>query len=58
MHMLHMKKPIKILDHLMFLKVSKYEGCNSKLIKKFIDNKVVKITKGNQTREFNYVGNT
>ena len=28
------------------------------LIEKFIKNKTVKITKGLQTREFNYVGNT
>ena len=59
MHMLHMKKPIKILRPFnVFGESQSMKAVIPELIKKFIDNKVVKITKGNQTREFNYVGNT
>ena len=57
-HILHMKKPIKILRPFNVLGSQSMRAVIPELIKKFIDNKVVKITKGNQTREFNYVGNT
>lgn len=59
MHMHHMKKPIKILRPFnVFGESQSTKAVIPELIKKFINNKVVKITKGNQTREFNYVGNT
>ena len=48
MHILHMKKPIKILRPFnVFGSLQSMKAVIPELIKKFIDNKVVKITKGN-----------
>lgn len=59
MHMRHLKKPIKILRPFNVFGESQSEkAVIPELIKKFINNEVVKITQGKQTREFNYVGNT
>ena len=59
MHMLHLKKPIKILRPFnVFGETQSNKAVIPELIEKFIKNKTVKITKGLQTREFNYVGNT
>jgi len=59
MHMKYLKKPIKILRP--FNVFGESQGTKAvipELIKKFLNNQVVKITKGRQTREFNYVANT
>ena len=59
MHMKHMKKPIKILRPFnVFGETQSNKAVIPELIEKFINNETVKITKGVQTREFNYVGNT
>jgi len=59
MHMKHMEKPIKILRPFnVFGETQSEKAVISELVEKFLNNSVVKITKGNQTREFNYVGNT
>lgn len=59
MHMLHMEKPIKILRPFnVFGETQSNKAVIPELIEKFIKNKEVRITKGLQTREFNYVGNT
>ncbi len=59
MHMSHLKKPIKILRPFnVFGETQSEKAVIPELIKKFINNEVVKITHGKQTREFNYVGNT
>jgi UDP-glucose 4-epimerase len=59
MHMLHQKKPIKILRPFnVFGEWQSNKAVISELIEKFINNEQVNITKGTQTREFNYVGNT
>ena len=59
MHMSHLKKPIKILRPFnVFGEMQSEKAVIPELIKKFINNEVVKITQGKQTREFNYVGNT
>ena len=59
MHMLHMHKPIKILRPFnVFGETQSNKAVIPELIEKFIKNEMVKITKGLQTREFNYVGNT
>ena len=59
MHMKHLQKPIKILRPFnVFGETQSEKAVIPELIKKFIRNQTVKITKGKQTREFNYVGNT
>ncbi len=59
MHMQHMKKPIKILRPFnVFGETQSEKAVIPELIKKFLNNDIVKTTKGTQTREFNYVGNT
>ena len=59
MHMKHMQKPIKILRPFnVFGETQSEKAVIPELIKKFIKNQTVKITKGTQTRDFNYVGNT
>ena len=59
MHMRHMKKPIKILRPFnVFGETQSNKAVIPELIEKFIDNQTVRITKGMQTREFNYIGNT
>ncbi len=59
MHMKHFKKPIKILRPFnVFGETQSKKAVIPELIEKFINNEVVKITKGNQTREFNYIANT
>ena len=59
MHMQHMHKPIKILRPFnVFGETQSNKAVIPELIEKFIKNETVKITKGFQTREFNYVGNT
>jgi len=59
MHMRHMEKPIKILRPFNVFGESQSEkAVIPELIEKFLNHEVVKITKGTQTREFNYVGNT
>ena len=59
MHMSHMNKPIKILRPFnVFGETQSNKAVIPELIEKFIKNETVKITKGLQTREFNYVGNT
>ena len=59
MHMKHMLKPIKILRPFnVFGEMQSEKAVIPELIKKFIKNQTVKITKGTQTRDFNYVGNT
>ena len=59
MHMKHLKKPIKILRPFnVFGETQSNKAVIPELIEKFIKNETVKITKGLQTREFNYVGNT
>jgi len=59
MHMQHMHKPIKILRPFnVFGEAQSNKAVIPELIEKFIKNETVKITKGFQTREFNYVGNT
>ena len=59
MHMKHMEKPIKILRPFnVFGETQSEKAVISELVEKFLNNSVVRITKGNQTREFNYVGNT
>ena len=59
MHMKHLQKPIKILRPFnVFWETQSEKAVIPELIKKFIRNQTVKITKGKQTREFNYVGNT
>ena len=59
MHMSHMKKPIKIVRPFnVFGETQSNKAVIPELIEKFIRNETVKITKGKQTREFNYVGNT
>ncbi|WP_440915350.1 NAD-dependent epimerase/dehydratase family protein [Candidatus Pelagibacter sp.] len=59
MHMQHMRKPIKILRPFnVFGETQSNKAVIPELIEKFIKNETVKITKGLQTREFNYVGNT
>ena len=57
MHMLHMESPIKILRPFnVFGETQSNKAVIPELIEKFIKNKEVRITKGLQTREFNYVG--
>jgi nucleoside-diphosphate-sugar epimerase len=57
--MQHMHKPIKILRPFnVFGEAQSNKAVIPELIEKFIKNETVKITKGFQTREFNYVGNT
>lgn len=59
MHMQHLHKPIKILRPFnVFGETQSNKAVIPELIEKFIKNEIVKITKGFQTREFNYVGNT
>jgi len=59
MHMLHLKKPIKILRPFnVFGETQSNKAVIPELIEKFLNNQTVKITQGLQTREFNYVGNT
>jgi nucleoside-diphosphate-sugar epimerase len=59
MHMKHLKKPIKILRPFnVFGESQSTKAVIPELIKKFLNNQIVKITKGRQTREFNYVANT
>jgi nucleoside-diphosphate-sugar epimerase len=59
MHMKHLKKPIKILRPFnIFGESQSTKAVIPELIKKFLNNETVKITKGKQTREFNYVANT
>ncbi len=59
MHMKHMKKPIKILRPFnVFGEMQSTKAVIPELIEKFLKNEVVKITKGSQTRDFNYVGNS
>jgi UDP-glucose 4-epimerase len=59
MHMKHLKKPIKILRPFnIFGESQSTKAVIPELIKKFLNNQTVKITKGKQTREFNYVANT
>ena len=59
MHMKHMKKPIKILRPFnIFGEMQSNKAVIPELIEKFLNNNVVRITKGSQTREFNYVGNS
>jgi|TARA_B110000261_G_scaffold155505_1_gene188324 nucleoside-diphosphate-sugar epimerase len=59
MHMKHMNKPIKILRPFnVFGETQSNKAVIPELVEKFINNETVKITKGMQTREFNYVGNT
>ena len=59
MHMEYMNKPIKILRPFNVFGESQSEkAVIPELVEKFLNNSTVKITKGNQTREFNYVGNT
>ena len=59
MHMSQLKKPIKILRPFnVFGESQSTKAVIPELIRTFLNNKVVKITKGKQTREFNYVGNT
>ena len=54
-----MEKPIKILRPFnVFGETQSEKAVISELVEKFLNNSVVRITKGNQTREFNYVGNT
>ena len=53
------EKPIKILRPFnVFGETQSNKAVIPELIEKFINNETVKITKGVQTREFNYVGNT
>ncbi len=59
MHMQHMKKPIKILRPFnVFGETQSTKAVIPELIEKFLKNDVVRITKGYQTRDFNYVGNS
>jgi len=59
MHMKHLKKPIKILRPFnVFGESQSTKAVIPELIKKFLNNQIVKITRGRQTREFNYVANT
>jgi nucleoside-diphosphate-sugar epimerase len=59
MHMRQLKKPIKILRPFnIFGESQSTKAVIPELIKKFLNNQTVKITKGKQTREFNYVANT
>jgi nucleoside-diphosphate-sugar epimerase len=59
MHMKNLKKPIKILRPFnVFGESQSTKAVIPELIKKFLNNQIVKITKGRQTREFNYVANT
>jgi len=59
MQMRHMKKPIKILRPFnVFGEGQSNKAVIPELIQGFLDNKEVRITKGTQTREFNYVINT
>jgi dTDP-glucose 4,6-dehydratase len=59
MHMKFYNKPIKIIRP--FNVFGSYQSAKAvipELILKFLKNETVKITKGKQTREFNYVNNT
>ena len=54
-----MKKPIKILRPFnVFGETQSNKAVIPELIEKFINDETVKITKGMQTGEFNYVGKT
>jgi len=59
MQMRHMKKPIKILRPFnVFGEGQSNKAVIPELIEKFLNDEKVRITKGSQTREFNYVINT